>query len=198
MSHIIDTYLAATPAQLDHGTHWYDQAHWLAGTAVTPGDPDAGAGVIAALSPQTGWDANLANAVRLARGQHVTYMVSRDMRVKAERILLGEDWRDVLGGRKVRAFAQVIAMPDDPWTVVIDRHALAVYYGHTPTTTEKAAFARKGGYETVANAYRAAALMLDMTPATVQAVTWLVWRSRAKDNRLPATEKAHMVGKVSA
>lgn len=168
---IIRTYNAATETQFERGLRWYRTAYELA-EMISDGNPIAGAGVIAALSPQKAWYLNkrlAENAFETgeARG-HV-----RDAVGKAQRIMEGEDPLTVLPeDSKTWNFYRCIIDPTDPDPVCIDRHAYDVAAGEINGNRKRAIGKRE--YAFLAHCYREAARRLGEVPSTVQAVTWVV------------------------
>jgi hypothetical protein len=174
VSNIITVWGRATDDQMVRGRAWYRTANDLA-TVLAEGNTRAGAGVIAALSPQKAWDHN----VRLAREAFANGEARghvRDAVGKAERIMLGEDPLSVLpADSKTWNFFRAIVDPEDAEAVVIDRHAHDVAVGERHGEQDRG-LSSKRRYATLALAYRVAAQRLDEIPSTVQAVTWVVWR----------------------
>jgi hypothetical protein len=172
VSNIIKTYRSATPAQLAKGREWYPTAHGLA-ALMADGNVRAGAGVIAALSPQKAWNYNVKLAADAFSNQTVRGHV-RDAVQKAERIMLGEDPLHVLPeDSKTWNFFRCIADPSDAEAVVVDRHAFDVAVGETLGNADRG-LSNKRRYTTIAHAYREAARRLDVLPQVLQAVTWTV------------------------
>ena len=178
---ITDMYKQATPEFIEGGHNWYEKAHDIA-KGIGRGNVEKGAGIIAALSPQTGWGRNIQLAGELARTgttKHTT-----DSLVKAQRILEGEHPLDVLGGQKVTSFYKNIADPSDKETVTIDRHAhdipMGIAFRGPKKSTEKSpdlGLSEKGRYEHFVSAYKNAAQQLEIdTPHKVQATTWVTHR----------------------
>lgn len=95
---------------------------------------------------------------------------------KADAILSGSPTFDVLSGPKVRAFAACIIDPTNGTDVVIDRHAFDIAAGRTTDDNTRNILGRKGMYEYVADLYVRAARKVGISPAQLQAVTWVVWR----------------------
>ena len=174
VNNIIAVWHRATDDQMTRGRVWYRTANELA-TFLADGNTRAGAGVLAALSPQKAWDHNVRLAAEAfengaARG-HV-----RDALAKAERIMTGEDPLLVLPtDSKTWNFYRAIVDPDDAEAVVIDRHAHDIVVGERYGDDDRG-LSSKRRYATVALAYRIAAQRLDEIPSVVQAVTWVVWR----------------------
>lgn len=154
-------------------------------------------GVVAALSPQSGWTDQLAWTPRvLASFWTVDERASIEEiatalpgpgflanKRKAARILKGADPLSVLSGPKVRAFfSSIMGATDD---VCVDRHAFAIAWGPDapPTLTAKR-------YRDTVTAYRIASARLRsafpsmgwmLTPTGVQALTWVWWRDNPTD-----------------
>lgn len=164
----------ATDEQWLSGAAWYDEAHALA-ASLTPHDPRIGAGVIAALSPRAGWNANKAWAIASVQaGEGVGNTLTN--RAKATRILGGQPLVEAFAtAPKTRAFAFTIA---DPTTdaVTIDIHALSVAAGYRCNEKDYQRLGRKGEYDRVADMYRTVALFWGMPVSHVQAITWVAYR----------------------
>lgn len=175
---VMRTYLAATDEHRQEGIDWYRNAHNEA-LLLDPGNVRRAAGVIAALSPRVSWDNNL----RLARKAYEHGEASGTLGVScraANAILAGNDPSVVLRGPKVSAFFTLIANPDDPSVVCVDRHAIDIAIGRRLTDAERSVYElnRRGLYEVFAACYRRAAKRLGVLPAWVQAATWVSWRAR--------------------
>lgn len=164
----------ATAEQAAAGRRWYRTANEVA-TLLADGNTRAGAGVIAALSPQKAWDYN----VKLARDAFTTGEARGhvgDAVGKAQRIMLGEDPLAVLPeDSKTWNFFRAIIDPDDAEAVVIDRHAHDIAVGERYGNRDRGLSAKRR-YATLALAYRLAAQRLGEIPSVVQAVTWVAWR----------------------
>jgi hypothetical protein len=166
----------ATPAQLDAGRAWYAEANDIArdqadefGVTI-----ETASGIIAALSPRLGWGQNVMLAERVL-SHHGTLQrgaLGRSL-AQANAIYAGAAPLDVLGGPKTRAFYTGILTAGTEGGAVIDRHAwdmLTGIRGATPPTLKQ--------YRTAADVMHRAAEILGETVHTVQATTWLAWRSR--------------------
>lgn len=179
------------------GRRWYPDAKHVA-TSITTGDhpkgkTHLGAGVLSAYSTRTDWPANMFNASRsfqehraVGIGEGVSIMGNHQR--SAQRIMNGEDHKDVLKAPKTGTFARLVEHGGkDPDTggeshdVVIDRHAMSVATGHRMSQKDlnEAPLSSKHYYNHVANAYRKAAQTIsDQTgqhwaPHHLQAATWL-------------------------
>lgn len=164
---------------------WYARAReWAGSLAVLNSLPvETVVGVVAALSPLQSWEEQLTyTPLALSAfwgGQPLPGPGFGANKNKAQRILQGERPLDVLSGAKVLAFFRAIMGDTD--AVVIDRHAWAIASGPDAvglSLTDKR-------YRETAEAYRAAAASLRvafpalaelLTPAGVQALTWVYWR----------------------
>lgn len=165
--------------------------------------------VIAVLSPRLSWSKNVENArwiyteVRQAqrnvqpgwmvkqRGSIVErYPGLKDGARKAIDILLGGKPEDVVSGPKVTAFYHAITDANDPRGIVIDRHAFDVAVGRVmDDKTRGIVLGRAGAYEQFVRAYERATLAVQafyptITPAEVQAVTWVTWRRLKKEGKV--------------
>ena len=172
VENIINVFHQATADQVIDGMSWYHEAHKLA-LELSPDDVWRGAGVIAAFSPMQSWNLNVRNA-RNAFATGVASGHTKAMCKLAQRILDGEHTLDVLKGDKTRAFASAIADPDGSTIATIDRHAHDIAMGRVYTDAERKITRRV--FREMSDAYRAAADMLGVGVAQVQAVTWVVWR----------------------
>jgi hypothetical protein len=177
VANILGVFEDATPAQALEGAAWYSDAHALA-EAITPGDVVRGAVIIAALSPALPWSLNMRAAVAAAkvRGRRPSGIMGTSW-AKARKARTAADPFSVIGGPKVRAFAECIATNGThPTAVCIDRHAAAIAVGRF-LEDGGAAAVRGARFEKMADAYRDAAALAGTTPAVMQAVTWVVWRA---------------------
>jgi len=175
---ILATYNAANEDQMLDGKSWYSTAHHLA-VRLDPESPIRAAGVIAALSPQMDWERNMFLAER-TYAEGLAYGCLGVSCRKANEIYNGNgsevDVMRLLNAPKTQAFAATIANPDHEDAVVIDRHAVSIALGRPSDDADVATLGRKGAYAYYAAAYRAAAEVAGVSPSTMQAVTWVVWR----------------------
>lgn len=173
---IIAVWESATPQQRAEGCAWYRVAHGIA-SMICEDDARKGAGLLAALSPQTAWWLNVEMASDAADNGFVSGHF-RDACSKARRILAGADPESVLPmRRKTGQFFLCIADPSHPTAVCVDRHAHDLALGHALGNQDRGLSAH-GRYESLASCYRTAGARLGVLPSTVQAVTWVVWRDR--------------------
>lgn len=173
VQNIVDQWNAASDLEMSEGRAWYRVAHGIG--AMLAGDATRGAGVLAALSPQTAWTYNVDLATRAFTNGKPTGHLGDALR-KAERIMNGEDPLTVLpADSKTWNFYRCIVDPTDDTAVVIDRHAHDVAVG-VKFGSEDRGLSAKRRYATLARAYRLAADKLGELPQVVQAVTWVAWR----------------------
>ncbi|MFJ6893570.1 hypothetical protein [Streptomyces hokutonensis] len=173
---IIDTWLDGSAEQELQGRDWYPSAHRLA-EQMAEGNVRVGAGLLAALSPQTAWWLN----IELATEAYETGTPARhtgNCLAKAAKILAGADPAEVLPmDRKTGHFYRSILDPTDADAVCIDRHAHDIAVGVEYGAKDRG-LSSKGRYALIAHCYREAAQRLGEIPSVVQAVTWVVWRDR--------------------
>jgi hypothetical protein len=191
--HIAATLALASQADLSAGIEWYARAERLGRRlAHTYGCTfEQAVGVIAALSPNNRWARNCADAESMIKAWAVgtdpetvkvcTYGANR---AKAAAILRlespdRETIARILNGRKVTAFFLSITGVSD--AVCVDGHAYAIWLGERVPTTKTPSLGVKL-YAEIARAYvlvakRSASLCGEqLTPAQVQAVTWVTYR----------------------
>lgn len=169
----------ATDDEFLAGSGWYAVAGEIAQDIANVAGIDRrhGAGILAALSPNTGWTENIARAHEFAEEGWTVHFP--DALGKASAIFEGDDPASVLGGRKVRSFFANIDRPNKGGAVTIDRHAVSIIFGRSLSDREAKILERIGVYTLCASFYRAAARRAGIAPQQLQAITWLAWR-RAK------------------
>jgi len=185
----------ATVADIEQGKQWYQRAYDLAVKLMHAYDGitlGQCVGVIAALSPNNKWERNCNDAEAMIKAWHsgadptsvkvCTFNKNKD---KAAAILAlpddftTEDIESILSGRKVCAFYRCIMGFTD--TVCVDGHAYAIWLGERVPTTKTPSISPKL-YETISRAYVNTAdvsfqlIGENLTPAQVQAVTWVTYR----------------------
>lgn len=172
VSKLVATYQGAPPDAMQAGTMWYATAR---GTVqrlsreygVTRA---VAAGVVSALSPRLQWAVNV-RAAEVVLGGDIPRGVFKTSLSKALRITRGgERPLVVLSGPKTRAFYRAL-MGDDSAAVVDVWVLRAVRW--TRKVTAKA-------YARIARALAAAAAVVGVSVAVLQAVAWVVVRGRAQ------------------
>lgn len=177
VQNVIAVFESATPDQLSAGRNWYQTAHQIA-DMIADGDTPVGAGLLAALSPQTSWEYNIELAADAYDSGRPTGHVG-DALSKATRILAGIAPEDVLPmDRKTGHFYRCIVDPTDSKAVCVDRHAHDIAVGSRYGSRGRGLDAR-GRYNLIADVYREAARRLGELPQVVQAVTWVAWRNES-------------------
>lgn len=172
---ILKVYRSATNVQIEAGATWYQSAHNLA-FVIGRGDVWRGAGVIAAYSPLTPWWRNVELAITSCQtGVARTDTLSNSAK-RAQRILDGEDTRDVIKSDKTRCFAENIALNGVSDNVTVDVHAFSIAH-YRPIPSSQIVMG-KGLYSTIADCYKRAAAIEKVSPTEMQAITWVVWRDR--------------------
>ena len=184
-NNILCTYAQSTDQDRAEGILWYPLAHLFAET-VGKGSVKRGAGIIAALSPQTSWPLNKRLALA-ARSGKITGHTGANRR-KALECRQGFEPLETLGGNKVRAFYALIFEPTNAFDVVIDRHAFDCALGYVTNNRARKILKRVGAYDYVAGAYRKAAAELGILPSVLQATVWLTWRRQNNENDSERTE----------
>jgi hypothetical protein len=162
---------------------WYAAAHEIAADLSPSITTAAGAGIIAALSPQIGWVDNVAAARLTAAGEDELTITAagalgENVR-KAIAIRNGARPADILGGRKVRSFFANIYRPTTAGAVTIDRHAVAIALygiGAPSAAVSDKYLERAAAYQWIAAAYRAEARSFGILPHQLQAIAWLAHR----------------------
>lgn len=178
-------FRTATTAQIVAGTEWYADAHEVAtALAVKNGVTiEVSAGVLAAVSPLNSWGANvnLAGRILAAKGHAVGGGLPANI-AKANAIILTGDALSILSGDKVRNFYLSIVTRGAEG-VTIDRHAWSLAVNHRYAEGNIPSLKGKR-YTLAVDAYTRAARILsaeyeaEVTPAQVQAVTWVLWRAK--------------------
>jgi hypothetical protein len=203
---IVSHWNQTTPEHRDQGMSWYQDAHYAAQQIARDHGitTNQAAGLIANYSPQQHWATNLEMASRAAAGQIIGgpkqpgqrgFMASRSQADVAQRLLRGEDYHGIFGGKKITSFGHLIEHGQDTDVndpnVVVDRHALGVAHGGYAddgvyTHSKVSTGVRKDGsspvYDDVANMYKQAADTINangghngipIQPHQLQAATWL-------------------------
>ncbi|MBV9923177.1 MAG: hypothetical protein JOY78_20320 [Pseudonocardia sp.] len=171
-ANIVRVFARATEQDMLDGKCWYAEAQALAQELATAGDLTVlqAACVIAHLSPRQTWSVNKRMARELVSTGQTKGLGGAISRAKAA--MVADDPFATFGkAPKTRAFAANIA--GDMHAVTIDVWALRV------AGVAEAQLGRVGVYEAVAHCYRLAAKRFGITPAQMQAVTWVVARGRA-------------------
>lgn len=165
------TWNASTEAQREQGAKWYGEAQLIAAllAAQTGHTLDAAAAVLAHMSPRTPWAKTVQGATSMMIAREAPGHLGMNVR-RALGALDAEAPLTTLHGPKTAAFAANILGDTD--AVTVDVWALRVALG--PDAPDSVTPKQ---YRLVADAYRAAAREVGVTPATIQATTWIVARN---------------------
>ena len=194
---ILSVYYSASPADIQGGSDWYARAQVIAKQfSATYGlSVEVCAGVISALSPRKEWSINVRIAESiiarytatglsaLRHGGTLTAQLRQVDKVLSLNNPTANDVAESFGGPKTAAFARNII--GDLSGVCVDGHASNIaFHGMTRLGIPDATSPKGPLYGLIAAAYTNAAKQLGIAPATLQAVTWLSYKS------LPIPRKA--------
>lgn len=205
-ANVLAIFRVGTADDVSEGRGWYARARseCLAIAAQYGVTLEVVAVVLAIISPSTPWARNvyLTRLVfsRVADGASFDDLTDKDSPLrlpmmsanarKAAAVALGADPWSIISGPKVTPFAQRVidaaTGATGPASVVIDRHAHDIALGRVTSDRERGvSLGRSGGHHAFAMAYVRAASVLrrtgeapGITPAELQAVTWVVWRAQ--------------------
>lgn len=193
--HILAMLTMASQADIEQGKEWYDRAHRLGVRLMNAYGLSLGqcVGVISALSPNNKWERNCADAESMIKAyahgadpMSVKVCTFNANKKKAAQIIeLDMESADpeaipqILSGRKVVAFYKSIMGHND--AVCVDGHAYAIWLGERVPITQTPSIG-VNLYAAIARSYvlashRATEICGErLTPAQVQAVTWVTYR----------------------
>jgi len=159
-------------------TNWYLEAHTFAESLALNHNVELlkVCGIIAAFSPLKEWNQNksiVRDFLKTGKAKHTGVFVD-----KAQDILecTGEqsEIADILRGNKITSFFLNIAFPFNTSIVTIDRHAQDICLGQICLENKRKM--TSGQYEFFVNCFTIAANYRDVTPSSMQAITWVKWR----------------------
>lgn len=170
---IMAVYSQATESEILEGKVWYGEARALAedvaGEACVTVEQAAVA--IAQLSPRLRWDKNVAAIWALVRHGDCPGVIGRSVDKARLALVEADPWVTFGKAPKTRAFASNILGNEHAVTVDVWAARIAGF--------SEQELSRVGVYEAIAHAYRLAAKRVGITPAQMQAITWVVARNRA-------------------
>lgn len=179
---ILDVFSGIDMADASASVEWYAEARALAESlaAETGYSVDQCAGVIAATSPMMSWEKNQELAARVLRAGGLTSGYLGAGLRKCDAILAGADILATLSGLKIQNFYLSIRSAGAEG-ICIDRHAIDIALATRHSDAERPSLTPKQ-YATFAGAYAAAAESLQaeglpISPAELQAITWVAWRA---------------------
>jgi hypothetical protein len=184
---ILRFFDAANADEIKEGLRWYDEANEysreLAARFNLP--LQVVVGIIAAYSPQTGWQENKRYALSFLIHPKLRHK-SLTQDLKARNISKLTDEREIYAALsvndkafKTKAFFLNILNPDVVTSVTIDRHAIGVCIQHpnkTNALSDDYGKLTKQQYEFFERAFVKASAKLDILPQQLQAITWLSYR----------------------
>ena len=207
---ILDEYFKSSVEEKTLGKMFYPNAN---ATAIDIGHKlgfsgdeglNIGAGILAALSPQTEWFTNITMAFEFIETRYVKKQTKANNN-KALKILDGMEPMDVLGetAYKVKAFykaiqdpygnnliEQVQGFPDNKINLaVIDKHAGGVYLGWPLIEKEAKQLSNWRTIRRISNGYFKVAEGLNLHVNEVQAVTWHSFRNKYQNRKALSIRK---------
>lgn len=188
VNNIKAVYLLATTQEKVDGAKWYASANEIAmNLAVEYGlTLQTTAGVIAALSPRNKWSRNVIDAENLIETfvrdpesavniKVCTFSKNKEKALnilKADQDFYTENVRDILKGPKLIEFFNCILHVED---VCIDGHAYCIFNGSRTSLKDVPSISVKLRKE-IKSDFKKAAAKFKITPAEMQAITWVAWR----------------------
>ena len=191
---ILKLYRNATDQEQLEGAGWYVQAHEICKLIANKFScplPKV-VGVVAALSPATNWQQNIADANNLILAWH--HCIDPDQVVcttygpnKAKAInilnLNGSNERDIEAlllhkskVNKTTCFYLNILHPDNDDLVTVDRHAIRIALGNSIAVDNICMTEKR--YRNITKAYQVAASGIDISAISLQAVVWCAYRRK--------------------
>jgi hypothetical protein len=139
------------------------------------------AGCFCALSPNSDYVGNLRSVVTVMKGhragaavENVTTSSFTKCKLRAWRILEGEDFESFTQGLKTLNFYYNIIRPDDPKPVTIDGHMKSVWVGRLLTMKEAHLQVRE--YDVIAEGCRNVAKTYGILANQLQQILWFTWK----------------------
>lgn len=187
---VVSMYDQSNDNEKAEGREWYQSTHDLA-DALSKKYPQYSlhqiSGIIAAYSPQTSLGSNYRYVTKSLRegkavGPGPGFMVTAGRQKQAQRIMDGEDWRNVLPkGQKTSHFAATIEDPSIEHHAVLDVHAQGVVRGTNIVKEQEQASkpSTLGKYNEMSGAFDDATGIINKRdgenykPHEIQAITWL-------------------------
>lgn len=186
---LLRIYVEANAQELSRGRTWYETARlYVCELSERFGFTyEVAAGVLAVLSPSTTWEANKADARRVLGyvrhgGNWQDCSVSTYSRNKLKAFTIAETGDcSYVNGPKVRAFWRNIL--GDYTVPAIDSHALNAYVGFymvgSAAPTPSVILVRE-----CTQGYIKASERVDESPASLQAIVWLVWKRLISEGKV--------------
>lgn len=188
VNNIKAVYLLATTQEKIDGAKWYASANEISMQLALDYDLalQTAAGVIAALSPRNKWSRNIIDAENLIEAfvsdpesavniKVCTFSKNKEKALnilKADQKFHSEHVRDILKGPKLIEFFNCILHVED---VCIDGHAYCIFNGSRTSLKDVPQIGVKLRKE-IKSDFKKAAAKFKITPAEMQAITWVAWR----------------------
>ena len=174
----------ATQDEFETGLNWYSSARGLMDRlSVKSGrSTQVITGILAALSPETKWTANVKDTVALLKDDNAvvtTYDNNRDKAIAIKSGRLNAHSHYSQYWRKTGAFYSNILEPDVDYRVTIDRHSARIAHGYYLTGDESIRYCNtKPKYTKTEFAFRIVAGENNILVHQLQAITWLTYRRK--------------------
>lgn len=164
----------AKPSQIEQATQWYADAEAVAHEVVSIYKSrgmnvslEQAASIISAFSPRQRWSVNVRQALRFAHGDEEMRCLPNNLKMAKSALEIGFD---ALNGKKTNSFARNIAGDENAVTIDIWMMRSAGIPKDSPS---------KKDYSQLSEAIEKIAMETALTPRTVQALVWIVYRGSA-------------------
>jgi len=164
----------AKPSQIEQATQWYADAEAVAHEVVSiykSRDMDVSleqaASIVSAFSPRQRWSVNVRQALRFAHGDEEMRCLPNNLKMAKSAL---ENGFNALNGKKTNSFARNIAGDENAITIDVWMMRSAGIPKDSPS---------KKDYTQLSEAIEKIAMETAMTPRTVQALVWIVYRGSA-------------------
>jgi len=165
---------SAKASQIEQATQWYADAEAVAHEIVdiykTRGmdvSLEQAASIVSAFSPRQRWSTNVRQALRFAHGDDTMRCLPNNLKMAQRALEIGFD---ALNGKKTNSFARNIAGDENAITIDIWMMRSAGLTKDSPNKTD---------YSQLSEAIEKIAMETAMTPRTIQALVWIVYRGSA-------------------
>lgn len=165
---------SAKASQIEQATQWYADAEAVAHEIVdiykTRGmdvSLEQAASIVSAFSPRQRWSTNVRQALRFAHGDDTMRCLPNNLKMAQRALEIGFD---ALNGKKTNSFARNIAGDENAITIDIWMMRSAGLTKDSPNKTD---------YTQLSEAVEKIAQETAMTPRTIQALIWVVYRGSA-------------------
>ncbi len=163
----------ATPAQIEQATQWYADAELLAHDLIrifksrnVDVTLEQSASIISAFSPRQRWSRNVVQAIEFANGGKPKGL-KNNLTMAENSLTMGFS---ALKGQKTNAFAKAIAGDESAITIDVWMCYAAGLETNSPNKTQ---------YKELSLAVENVAKEMKLTPRTMQALIWIVFRGSA-------------------